>query len=139
MEYSFIHMFIHGMCVFSLSLYPVPDPPINLTAIPFGTQHVRLNWLKPMTGDECTINNALRGCEEDLEYFVQIIEGASLNIKQESYENIQVFDITNLSSTVINHTFEVHVRQKLLLHFHKDSCMVQRGSYVYVERYFSGT
>lgn len=88
---------------------------MNLTAIPFGTHHIRLSWLKPMTGGECNPNNALHGPESALEYFVHINGGISksLHIIQDTYGSVQVLDIEDLPSNTIHHNFEVHVKQMM--------------------------
>ena len=61
---------------------------------------------------DCNPSNALRGRESALEYFVQTNRGASTNIKQDTYEDVQVLDIKDLPSGTTNHTFEVHARHK---------------------------
>ena len=57
--------------VLSLSLPPVPDPPVNVQTVTYGTQNIHINWSEPIFGPGIDdLINTLRG--DNPEYLVRV-------------------------------------------------------------------
>ena len=57
--------------VLSLSLPPVPDPPVNVQTVTYGTENIHINWSEPIFGPDIDdLTNTLRG--DNPEYLVRV-------------------------------------------------------------------